>query len=127
MLSSWIVRTKDQKPNLESVETVDSAIFPLLLFSSLGLRHLCCHYEFGELEPALEKDEADEIREEDEQLIEEFHILLPRVLQEWEQSTLSFWDFWIEFDEQHIRPKRENIDQEYVKAVEDLGVRIEEL
>lgn len=114
-------------PSSGNRDSIISATIRMLLFNELGLRHLCCQYDRqkAHIKPALEKDTADEIREEDKDLVESFDRLLPTAIQQWKESSLSLWDFCEELYDRDVRPKRENVDWENVQAVQDLGVRIE--
>ena len=116
---------------IEDPEAIDIFLKPMIrmfVFESLGLRHLCCrpHLNILPMLPPVEENEAKELEEEDRFLAEEFNTLLPKALQEWEETTLSFLSFLTEFYDRNIRPRKKQDDEGHRRDLQNLGVRIEE-
>ena len=103
-------------------EVFFAAAIRMAIFKSLGIRHLCCPLGWGDYDTVIDKEEAQELRDEDKGAVKDFEILLPQATQQWEQTESTFELFWKEFYNQNIRPKRDPRDEDYVKKMQELGV-----
>ena len=108
-------------------EQFGAAAVRLTLFMDLGMKHVCCFPELAAIKPPLCKDEADEVREEDEYLIGKFEDLLPKAQEEWKETSKPFSEFWRDFHKTYISRRAQN-DTEYdAFQLSELGVRLEEI
>ena len=101
------------------------------LFETLGLRHTCCRPTEFWLDPPLDDEEAQELREEDRYRFQAFEKLLPAAVAEWNRdSSRGFSEFCSDFSQRFIVQHLEELggeDGNYVKSLGDIGVRVEEL
>ncbi|KAL8786852.1 MAG: hypothetical protein Q9195_008045 [Heterodermia aff. obscurata] len=109
-------------------DRMSQAAIRMVLFSDLGMRHLCCKfYPFGNWVYLMCQEEADEIREEDRSLTERFEDLLPKAQSAWEISSKRLTKFWREFHMEHICRRRNGpMDKTALENLRELGVTVHE-
>ena len=107
---------------------LSQAAIRMVLFSDLGIRHLCCEFWYHiRRVPLICQEEADEIREEDRLLAEQFEVLLPEAQLAWGKSSKRLTEFWREFHRANICRRRNGpADETNLAKLRDLGVMIHE-
>lgn len=103
------------------------AAIRMALFLDIGLRHLCCEIIYGVISHPICQEEADEIREEDKFLIEQFVALLPKALSQWKESPGTLAGFWRDFHNANICKRRDGpLDKMESERLRELGVMVHE-
>ncbi|KAL8724068.1 MAG: hypothetical protein Q9166_008153 [cf. Caloplaca sp. 2 TL-2023] len=122
-----ILNSLAEAPNWDKSGLVSQSVVRLTLFQNLGLRHTCCRITGDSLwlQP-FDEEEAHEIHEEDQSLIEEFETLLPLAQHEWEQSSKTFSRFWSDFYRETVSTYVHKPNMIYAQGAIDAGVRIYE-
>ena len=112
-----------------STATTISEILRVILFEELGLTHTCCLFEQSVkgdgFRDGMTAEDGRVIQEEEANLIATLEDLLELAISRWASSSGPFSNFIEQFlaDEVHSSPK--DWDKDYVRKVEDLGVKLE--
>ena len=109
----------DQQPLYATIKIV----FRALIFELLELKHTCCDL-------ICDEDRDDEIEEIHSEQAESYILLSTLVdiaLSQWENETRPFSEFLEEFVETQIEAHDGIPSEEYVKKLEEIGVRVQEV
>ncbi|MCJ1372244.1 hypothetical protein MMC20_003467 [Loxospora ochrophaea] len=95
-----------------------------LLFDRLGLRHTCCRYDslFHRYKPPVSAEEASEIHDEDAEGIDRLENLVNLAEQQLPHHKGTFSEFMIPFNEKYVENPNDEVDEDYIQAVKELGV-----
>ncbi|KAL8723584.1 MAG: hypothetical protein Q9225_000126 [Loekoesia sp. 1 TL-2023] len=118
----------DGRCTRSSLFRLNQAAIRMALFLDLGLRHLCCQLkDYRKISPPICKEEADEIREEDRYLAEQFKTLLPKAQSEWKESRKELAGFWRDFHRANICRQHDGpLDELELERLRELGVMVHE-
>jgi hypothetical protein len=95
----------------------------------MDLTHTCCKPAFDIIEPAMNEEEASELRDEELDLIFQFEVLYERAFLEWEGSSEFFPRFLRNFTREEIycRRRKQGLDPEYAQTLREIGVQLQEV
>ncbi|KAL8854503.1 MAG: hypothetical protein Q9221_000774 [Calogaya cf. arnoldii] len=124
-ISAWIWRWLFDNVPINHFSTVNfREILRLRTFETLGLRHTCCHYDFGEFS-SIESEEAAVIRDEDHEGIQLLETLLLEFEEKRGDETIkSFIDgYWRTRMDEVLAAREELVDRARTR---EIGVVLED-
>lgn len=102
-------------------------VFRAIVFELLQLRHTCCDRPGGYYEEEDDQNELEEIHDEQAEDYVLLETLVELALSQWTVETRPFSEFIEEFVETQIKSREGPPSEEYVKQLEEIGVRVEEV
>jgi hypothetical protein len=123
----WILETLDLGPPAK--HRVGQEALRLLLFDELDLTHTCCRPDFRSFRPSIDEEEAQEVVDEESDLIVQFETLCERAELEWDSSSERFSQFLRKFIQENVSHRRyeQRRDEGYAQGLRSIGVQLEEV
>jgi hypothetical protein len=123
----WILKIDDLDPSTK--HEVGLGALRLLLFDEMDLTHTCCKPGYSRIEPAMDEEEALEVRDEEADMIFQFEALYEKAAVEWGDSSELFYRFLRNFVRENIprQHHKQGIDPEYAQALREIGVQLQEV
>jgi hypothetical protein len=123
----WILKVGDLDPSTKHKVALEALRF--ILFDEMDLTHTCCKPNGLCIKPAMDEEEASEVRDEEVDMGFQLEALYERAVLEWEGSSEFFHRFLRNFIREEIsrQHRQQGIDPEYAQTLREIGVRLQEV